>query len=105
MKAQTLPAAALRAALRDGYGAATPRADALAGVVVGVIALPLSIPLTLGIGYMIGMLSFRAPLPLILSPAGLVIWLAVIIIGSIAASAYPAQQASRLTIRETLTYI
>jgi putative ABC transport system permease protein len=51
------------------------------------------------------MLSFRSPLPLIVSPMGLAIWLSVIVIGSIAASAYPAQQASRLTIRETLTYI
>src|SRR5688572_4146149 len=50
MKAQTLPAAALRAALRDGYGAATPRADALAGVVVGVIALPLSMALAIATG-------------------------------------------------------
>jgi len=70
-----------------------------------VIALPLSIPLSLGIGYLIGMMSFRSPLPLIVSPMGLVIWLSVIVVGSIAASAYPAQQASRLTVRETLAYM
>jgi len=79
------------------------------GVFIGLmswaIALPLSIPLSLGIGYLIGMMSFRSPLPLIVSPAGLAIWLSVIIVGSIAASAYPAQQASRLTVRETLAYI
>jgi putative ABC transport system permease protein len=75
------------------------------GLMSWVIALPLSIPLSLGIGYMIGMLSFRAPLPFIMSPAGLGIWLAVIIIGSVAASAYPAGQAARLTVRETLAYI
>ncbi len=75
------------------------------GLMSWVIALPLSLPSSLGIGYLIGMLSFRSPLPLIISPAGLAIWLAVIIIGSIAASAYPAKQASRLTIRETLAYI
>jgi len=75
------------------------------GLMSWVIALPLSIPLSYGIGYLIGMLSFRSPLPLVMSPAGLAIWLSVIVIGSIAASAYPARQASRLTIRETLAYI
>ncbi len=75
------------------------------GLMSWVIALPVSVPLSYGIGYLIGNLSFRSPLPLVISPAGLGIWLAVIIIGSIAASAYPAKQASRLTVRETLAYI
>jgi putative ABC transport system permease protein len=75
------------------------------GLMSWVIALPLSIPISLGIGYMIGMMSFRSPLPLIISPMGLVIWFLVLVIGSIAASAYPAQQAARLTVRETLAYV
>jgi putative ABC transport system permease protein len=75
------------------------------GLMSWVIALPLSIPLSLGIDYMIGMMSFRSPLPLVVSPAGLVIWFLILIVGSIAASAYPAQQASRLTVRETLAYV
>ena len=75
------------------------------GLMSWVIALPLSIPLTVGISYMIGMMSFRSPLPLTVSPTGLVIWFLILVIGSIAASAYPAQQASRLTVRETLAYV
>jgi putative ABC transport system permease protein len=75
------------------------------GLMSWVISVPLSIPLSLGIGYLVGNLSFRAPLPLIVSPMGLSLWLLVIIVGSIAASAYPARQASRLTIRETLAYV
>jgi putative ABC transport system permease protein len=75
------------------------------GLMSWMIAFPLSIPLSWGIGYMIGMMSFRSPLPLVISPIGLVIWFLVLIIGSIAASAYPAQQASRLTVRETLAYV
>jgi putative ABC transport system permease protein len=75
------------------------------GLMSWVIALPLSIPLSLGIDYLLGMMSFRSPLPLIISPIGLVIWATLIIVGSIAASAYPAQQASRLTVRETLAYV
>ncbi|MEW6401634.1 MAG: FtsX-like permease family protein [Chloroflexota bacterium] len=75
------------------------------GLMSWVIALPLSIPLTFGIGYLIGNLSFRSPLPLIVSPGGVLIWSSILIIGSIAASAYPAKQASRLTVRETLAYV
>jgi putative ABC transport system permease protein len=75
------------------------------GLMSWVIALPLSVPLSLGIGYLIGMMSFRSPLPLIVSPTGLAIWLSVVVIGSMVASAYPAQQASRLTVRETLAYV
>jgi putative ABC transport system permease protein len=33
------------------------------------------------------------------------VWFLVIAFGSIAASAYPAWRASRLTVRETLDYI
>ncbi|MBI5933416.1 MAG: ABC transporter permease [Chloroflexi bacterium] len=75
------------------------------GLMSWVIALPLSVPLSLGIGYMIGMMSFRSPLPLIVSPIGLLIWSLVLVVGSTAASAYPARQAARLTVRETLAYI
>ncbi|HMB23804.1 MAG TPA: FtsX-like permease family protein, partial [Anaerolineales bacterium] len=75
------------------------------GLMSWLISLPLSIPLSFGIGYVVGMLSFRAPLPLTVSLTALVIWLLVITTGSVAASAYPAQQASRLTVRETLAYV
>jgi len=75
------------------------------GLMSWVISVPLSIPLTLGIGYLVGTLSFRSPLPLTVSPAGLGIWLLIIVIGSVATSAYPAKQASQLTVRETLSYV
>lgn len=75
------------------------------GLMSWVLAVPLSLPLSYGIGYLIGMLSFRFPLPLVISPAGLGLWLAVILFGSVAASAYPARQAAQLTVRETLAYI
>ena len=79
------------------------------GVFIGLlswfIAVPLSLPLSWGVGFLIGMLSFRSPLPLILSPLAVFCWLLLVVIGAIAASFYPAKQASRLTIRETLAYI
>lgn len=45
-----LPAAALRAVLREGYSLADLRADAMAGVVVGVVALPLAMALAIAVG-------------------------------------------------------
>src|SRR5436189_3213683 len=46
----TLPAAALRAVLREGYGKGDLRADVLAGLVVGVVALPLAMALAIAVG-------------------------------------------------------
>ena len=45
-----LPAAALRAVLRDGYSFGDFRRDALAGMVVGIVALPLSMALSIAVG-------------------------------------------------------
>jgi SulP family sulfate permease len=50
IKARDLPAAALRAVLREGYGARDLRADVLAGVVVGIVALPLAMALAIAVG-------------------------------------------------------
>ncbi len=75
------------------------------GLMSWVIAVVISIPLSLVIGNIIGNQSFYVPLDLIVSPIALAIWLLVIVLGSMAASAYPAWQASRLTVRETLSYI
>jgi putative ABC transport system permease protein len=77
----------------------------LIGLLSWLIALPLSLPLSFGIGNLVGSLAFRFPLELTVSPLALLIWFGVIVIGSVAASAYPAWTASRLTIRETLAYL
>ncbi len=45
-----LPAAALRAVLREGYSLANLRADVMAGMVVGVVALPLAMALAIAVG-------------------------------------------------------
>ncbi|HET8933741.1 MAG TPA: C4-dicarboxylic acid transporter DauA [Polyangiales bacterium] len=45
-----LPAAALRAVLREGYDARALRQDVLAGLVVGVVALPLAMALAIAVG-------------------------------------------------------
>src|SRR4051794_18491590 len=45
-----LPAAALRAVLREGYSAKDLKSDILAGLVVGIVALPLAMALAIGVG-------------------------------------------------------
>lgn len=50
MPLRSLPAAALRAVLREGYGFAAFRQDVLAGLVVGIVALPLSMALAIAVG-------------------------------------------------------
>ena len=45
-----LPAAALRAVIREGYGATSLKADVLAGLVVGIVALPLAMALAIAVG-------------------------------------------------------
>ncbi|HYG70373.1 MAG TPA: SulP family inorganic anion transporter, partial [Anaeromyxobacteraceae bacterium] len=45
-----LPASALRAVFREGYGRADLRADLMAGLVVGVVALPLAMALAIAVG-------------------------------------------------------
>ena len=50
IKLSDLPAAALRAVLREGYTRADLRADVLAGLVVGIVALPLAMALAIAVG-------------------------------------------------------
>jgi sulfate permease, SulP family len=50
IRARDLPAAALRAVLREGYTRRDFRADLLAGLVVGIVALPLAMALAIGVG-------------------------------------------------------
>ena len=50
IKLGDLPAAALRAVLREGYTSRDFRADLLAGMVVGIVALPLAMALAIAVG-------------------------------------------------------
>jgi len=47
---RALPAAALRAVLREGYSRQDLKSDVLAGLVVGIVALPLAMALAIGVG-------------------------------------------------------
>src|SRR5438270_1510415 len=50
IRVSDLPAAALRAVLREGYHRADFKADLLAGLVVGIVALPLAMALAIAVG-------------------------------------------------------
>lgn len=76
----------------------------LVGVLSWLLALILALPLSLLVGTVLGNLAFRITLPLVYSPPAVVLWLLLVIVGAALASALPAWQASRMTIRETLAY-
>jgi putative ABC transport system permease protein len=76
----------------------------LIGVLSALIALVLSVPLTLFVVRIVGIASFGPPLGTVISAAAMPIWLAIVVAGAATASAYPAWQASKLTIREALAY-
>jgi putative ABC transport system permease protein len=67
-----------------------------------VLALGLSLPLTAVVDWIVGTASFGPALGTSSSGGALPLWLAIIVVGSVAASAYPAWRASHLTIREAL---
>jgi putative ABC transport system permease protein len=75
------------------------------GVMSSVLAIVLALPLSAVVNAMVGRMMFNVPLPLVFAPQTMLIWLAVVLVGSALASAVPAWRASRLTVRETLAYI
>ena len=76
----------------------------LASLVSFLIAIPLSVPFSLGLGGTIGQQIILRPLDYTFSWMGMLIWLCVILVIALLASLLPADNAARLTIRETLAY-
>jgi putative ABC transport system permease protein len=78
------------------------------GMVVGLIswliAIVLSIPITNVLCYGVGMGILTAPMPAVYDVNGTLAWLVGTLIIAIVASALPARQASRLTVKDTLAY-
>ncbi len=75
------------------------------GLMSWIIALVLALPLSVALGNLLGNLAFRTPLEWVFSPAAALIWGLLIGIGAVLASSFPAMRASKLTIRETLSYV
>jgi putative ABC transport system permease protein len=78
------------------------------GLVIGFIswalAIPLSIPLAIYLGNALGISLLDRPLDYIFSWPAVGLWLTLIIVIAVIASLIPAQNAARLTIRDTLVY-
>jgi putative ABC transport system permease protein len=68
------------------------------------IAVAAGTAISLFMGRLIGTMAFKTPLPMTISAAGLLLWIAILAVGSAAATALPALRASRLTVREALAY-
>jgi putative ABC transport system permease protein len=76
----------------------------LVGILSSVVAVALSLPLTVFVDWIVGTASFAPTLGTVLSPAAMSLWLVIVVLGAATASAYPAWMASKLTIREALSY-
>ena len=68
-----------------------------------MIAVLLAIPISKGVGGVLASIS-NQPLVLKLSPAAAALWFGIVSIAAITASFFPARQASRLTVRQTLAF-
>ena len=69
-----------------------------------ILAVALSLALSIAASAFLGTLIFDEAFPLALSLAALWIWLLIVTIGSILASAYPAKKAAGISIRESFAY-
>lgn len=74
------------------------------GIISWIFGALVSLPISLLLDNVAGVAFVTTPLPFILSADGFIIWLIGIIVLSTAASAIPAYNASRLTVREVLAY-
>lgn len=77
---------------------------AMIGLISWVFAVILSFPISYLLLNIIGEAMVNAALPADFTFAGVIIWLVIVLILSVAASMLPARNASRLTIREVLAY-
>ena len=77
-------------------------------LLIGLLSLGfsmlLSLPLTHFMAEVLGKMAFKTALSMAVSPQGFWIWSALMILGSVISSAYPAWRASRMSIRDTLAY-
>ena len=78
------------------------------GLVIGILswtlAVILALPLSKQIGDLFGMIFLQTTLDFAVSPIAFVLWLVVVIVFSLLASLFPARNATRLTVRDTLVY-
>ncbi len=69
-----------------------------------VIALPLSVPMSVVLGKAFGRIMIPVPVTFVPNAAGVLQWLVVVLVVSVAASAWPAFRATRITTAQALAY-
>lgn len=74
------------------------------GFISWLVALPVSLPLTYGFCYLLGKAFFERTLVFAVVPAGMLIWLVIIMFIATVASLLPAGRAAKMSISETLSY-
>jgi putative ABC transport system permease protein len=78
------------------------------GLVIGLLSWLLggllALPLSWGLSNAVGVALVRAPLAFTFSAAGVLLWLAIVVVISVVASLLPARGAWRVRVREALAY-
>jgi len=74
------------------------------GGITWVLAIGLSFPISSLLATVIGKTLLESTLPLDFTPAGIFLWLGLVVLLSVIASVTPARNAARLTINEVLAY-
>ena len=78
------------------------------GLVIGlsswVIAIPASLPMSIVLGKAFGRVMLPVPVTFVPEPAGVAQWLAVVLVVSVTASAFPAWRALRVPTKAALAY-
>ena len=70
-----------------------------------IAAFVLALPITALIDTLVGNLGFVAPLPFIIAPAGLLAWLILLGVVSLAATLIPARRASAVSVAQALAHL
>lgn len=76
----------------------------LIGWISFVAALPMSIPVTIVFDNLLASALRFSPFTFVVSPTGIVLWLVLVSVISIASSLMPARRATHISIREALAY-
>jgi len=76
----------------------------LIGLISWALAVVVAVPLSAALSRAVGLALLQTPLRYAFSFGGVVIWLGLVIVLAAVASLLPAWNASRLTVRDVLTY-
>ncbi len=76
----------------------------LVGLISWIVGIIVALPITIILDNLVGSALMNTPLTFVLSWDGFLIWFIIVVVISALASALPARNASRMTIREALAY-